>query len=142
MTQYSGLAGIYDDLMQGIDYDEWAAYIEELVDKHGGVPIKKALDLACGTGSTTLALARSGYQVIGLDLSAEMLFVAKVKTTKENLPQVTYRQADMREFTLPERVGLVVSFQDGINYLLTEDDFKRTAMNVHQVLLPGGLFYL
>lgn len=137
MTQYNGLAAIYDQLMQGIDYGDWAAYIVQLVDCHGGVPEKTALDVACGTGNTTLALAGEGYSVIGLDLSAEMLELAGAKTEDA---QVSYVQADMRQFSLPSPVGLVVSFQDGINYLLSQDDFRQAAASVYRALLPGGLF--
>lgn len=57
MTQYSGLSCIYDQLMASINYQDWADYIELLVDQHGGVPQKLALDLACGTGNTSVALA-------------------------------------------------------------------------------------
>jgi SAM-dependent methyltransferase len=137
MTQYNGLAAIYDQLMQGIDYDEWATHILELTALHQGVPEKSALDLACGTGSTTIALARLGLRVIGLDLSSEMLALAQDKS--ENV-QLTYTQQDMRSFTLPAAVGLVVSFQDGINYLLTQEDLARTMTSVYQSLLPDGLF--
>jgi SAM-dependent methyltransferase len=137
MTQYNGLASIYDQLMRGIDYDEWAEYISELAVLHGGVPEHSALDLACGTGSTTIALAKRGYRTTGLDLSAQMLAMAESKSC--GLP-VTYLRDDMREFSLPAPVGLAVSFQDGINYLLTQSDLSQTMQAVYHALLPGGLF--
>lgn len=137
MTQYNGLAIIYDQLMQGIDYDEWAGYMEEIIKRHGGVPETSMLDLASGTGSTTLAMARLGYRAIGLDLSEEMLTLARKKTKDV---QVSYLQADMRTFTLPAPVGLAVSFQDGINYLLTQEDLIMTMHAVYRALCKGGLF--
>lgn len=140
MEQYSGLAAIYDQLMSGIDYDEWASCVSMLVERHGGVPGAQALDLACGTGSTTLALARTGYTVTGLDLSGEMLQAARKKAETAGLPGISYLQADMRNFSLAEPVALAVSFQDGINYLLSEEDFYAAALAVYRSLLPGGLF--
>ena len=139
MTQYNGLAVIYDQLMQSIDYDEWAEYIGGLVERNGGIPAKTVLDMACGTGTTTFALARAGYPVTGLDLSAEMLAYAREKAQAASL-DVEFMQADMRTFSLAKPVGLVVSFQDGINYLLTEDDLRQTFDAVNSALLPGGLF--
>lgn len=137
MAQYSGLSGIYDQLMAGINYRDWADYIELLVYHHGGVPEQSSLDLACGTGNTTVALAGKGYIVTGLDLAEEMLEIASQKVKK--LP-ITFRQDDMRTFTLPQQVGLVTAFQDGLNYLLSEEDFRQTFLSVSRALLPQGLF--
>jgi predicted TPR repeat methyltransferase len=139
MTEYTGLAEIYDRLMAGVDYGEWAEYVSALIDKHGGVVRRTALDLACGTGSTTLALARQGFDVTGLDLSGKMLTVAAEKTKQEGL-QAAFLQADMRDFRLNESVGLVTAFQDGLNYMLTEEDFRRAINSAAEALHPGGLF--
>lgn len=137
--EYAALAQIYDQIMAGVDYDDWAEYISTLIDRHGGVAAKTALDLACGTGSTALALARRGFDVTGLDLSSAMIAVARSKAQKEGL-RGGFMQADMREFTLSAAVGLVTAFQDGLNYLLSEEDIRRTFFSVHRALSPGGLF--
>ncbi len=139
MGEYTGLAEIYDKLMAGMDYADWADYVLALADRHGGVAEKTALDLACGTGSTTLALARRGFHVTGLDLSASMLALAARKARHESM-RVDFLQADMRDFTLPGEVMLVVTFQDGLNYLLDEEDLQQTVKSVNSVLNPGGLF--
>lgn len=139
MAQYSGLAAIYDQLMAGVDYADWARYVDELAVIHGVPSDRTALDLACGTGNTTLALAKRGYAVSGLDLASEMLAVAEEKTIKEGLP-VTFMQADMCCFTLSSNVALVVSFQDGLNYLLSKEAFQNAVSSVSGALLPGGLF--
>jgi SAM-dependent methyltransferase len=137
MAQYSGLAAIYDQLMQGIDYSHWATYITSLAALHGGLPEQSALDLACGTGSTTTAMAKAGFRATGLDLSPEMLELAEEKSVGL---AVSYLCADMRSFSLPAPVGLVTSFQDGINYLLSPEDLRQAFTRVRQALLPGGLF--
>jgi SAM-dependent methyltransferase len=68
-----------------------------------------ALELACGTGRITMPLAREGFEVIGLDLSAEMLRIAREKLSKER-PEVRARvrlvEADMSDFSLDETVSL------------------------------------
>jgi ubiquinone/menaquinone biosynthesis C-methylase UbiE len=139
MSEYTGLAEIYDRLMDGVDYGEWAEYVSALIDRHGGLVRRTALDLACGTGSTTLALARHGFKVTGLDLSGRMLAVAAEKVKQEGL-QVDFLQADMRDFKLNEAVGLVTAFQDGLNYMLTKEDFRMAICSVAGALFPGGLF--
>jgi ubiquinone/menaquinone biosynthesis C-methylase UbiE len=139
MSEYSGLAKIYDTLMLGVDYGDWARYIQSLTEQHGGIPEQTALDVACGTGSTTLALARAGFTVTGLDLAPHMLTIAREKAERERA-RTDFLEADMRDFFLPDPVGLVVSFQDGLNYLLTPEDFAQTFTSVSRALLPGGLF--
>ena len=139
MAEYSGLAKIYDTLMLGVDYGDWARYIQSLTEQHGGIPERTALDVACGTGSTTLALARSGFAVTGLDLAPHMLSIAREKADRERA-RTDFLEADMRDFILPHPVGLVVSFQDGLNYLLSPEDISQTFTAISRALLPGGLF--
>ena len=57
---YSGLAAVYDRLMAGVDYEAWADYVTQLIEHWGGNP-RLLIDLACGTGGSTLPFARRGY---------------------------------------------------------------------------------
>ena len=68
---YQVLSEVYDQ-MQEIDYTAFADYYEAVFQKFGCRP-KLVLDLGCGTGNITLELARRGYDMIGLDNSAEMI---------------------------------------------------------------------
>ena len=78
MSSYEFLAGCYDRFTYDVDYAAWADYIEQHFRKRG-LPGKTVLDLACGTGSLTRELALRGYEMIGVDLSAEMLAEAAEK---------------------------------------------------------------
>ena len=72
MSSYEALAGRYDALTADVHYEVWADYAEKHF-RRAGLPVHTVLDLACGTGSLTCRLAERGYEMIGVDLSAEML---------------------------------------------------------------------
>lgn len=138
MSNYKELSKIYDFMMSGVDYEAWADYVLGAAKRFGCVP-KTVLDLACGTGSTTLPLAARGLDATGLDLSGEMLAIARSKAAEAGL-EVAFAEQNMLELDFPEPFDMVVSFQDGINYLTGEGDFERLAAAVDGVLNPGGLF--
>ena len=138
MAIYQGLAKIYDLLMSGIDYEEWADYINSLVGKQNR-EIGSVLDIACGTGSTSIPLAKRGWRVTGVDLSLPMLQQARRKAGEEKL-EVLFLQQDIRDLEFSRGFDLVTCYQDGLNYLLTAEDLARTFQSVYSVLNPGGLF--
>ena len=95
---YQEFAKVYDEFMQTIPYTVWADYIEQIWKAHKAKP-HLILDLACGTGSLTLELAKRGYDMIGADISPEMLEIAQDKArTKQK--DILYLMQDMREFEL------------------------------------------
>ena len=75
MSSYESLALRYDALTADVDHEAWADYLEKHFSR-SPIPVHTVLDLACGTGAVTCVLARRGYEMIGVDLSAEMLMVA------------------------------------------------------------------
>ena len=78
MEAYSGFAKVYDLFMDNIPYEEWTDYVKELFAEEG-VKDGILLDLGCGTGSVTELLAESGFDMIGIDNSEEMLEIAMEK---------------------------------------------------------------
>ncbi|MFL2541138.1 MAG: class I SAM-dependent DNA methyltransferase [Candidatus Latescibacterota bacterium] len=75
---YQGLAPIYDYVMRHVDYDEWADYVQSLLERWAPEATQIA-DLACGTGNISLELRRLGYEMTGVDISGDMLRVANGK---------------------------------------------------------------
>ncbi|MDT3705160.1 MAG: class I SAM-dependent methyltransferase [Thermincola sp.] len=138
MSQYDKLAEIYDYLVSGIDYEDWADYIEEILRKFSS-HTEYVADLACGTGNTTLPLAQRGYQVYGIDLSPAMLAKAAEKAKASGLKPCFLKQ-DMRELSLPRTMDLVTCYHDGLNYIIEPDDLRMVFKKVYQSLRPGGLF--
>lgn len=73
---YTAFAYVYDELMDNVPYDEWAEYLIGLLNENG-VADGLVCELGCGTGQMTRRLAAAGYDMIGIDLSEDMLEVAR-----------------------------------------------------------------
>ncbi len=135
---YSALARVYDRLNADLDYEAWADFLEACFKQYLKKSPELVLDLACGTGTMTRVLSSRGYDIIGVDGSADMLSEAYSLGNGEG--KILYLCQDMREFELYGTVGAVVSCLDSINYLLTEDDLRATFAGVHNYLDPDGIF--
>ena len=117
------------------------AFYVELARKARG-PV---LELGAGTGRVTLALARAGVDVVGIDQSAPML--ARARERLARLPaisqaRVTLRVADMRSLRLRQRFALVIAPFNLFMHLYTRKDVERALATVHAHLEPGGRFAL
>ncbi len=138
MEAYTGFAEVYDELMDDVPYEEWAEYLCGLLEDYG-VRDGLVLDLGCGTGSLTELLARRGYDMIGVDLSEDMLQIAAEKKAASGL-DILYLLQDMREFELYGTVAAVVSLCDSMNYLTEYEDLVTVFKLVNNYLDPGGVF--
>ena len=94
-------------------------------------------DLGCGTGQMTRRLKAKGYDMIGIDISYDMLMEAM---TAEDSQGILYLCQDMREFELYGTVGAVVSVCDSMNYLTNSSDLLTVMKLVNNYLDPKGLF--
>lgn len=138
MEAYSGFAKVYDLFMDNIPYEEWTDYVKELFAEEG-VKDGILLDLGCGTGSVTELLAESGFDMIGIDNSEEMLEIAMEKRAESGL-DILYLLQDMREFELYGTVKGVVSICDSMNYILDDEDLLDVFKLVHNYLDNEGIF--
>jgi len=136
--QYQNFAEIYDHLMHHEDYDLWVDNIVNIYKKYNFKP-KKILELACGTGNITTRLYKKGYSIIGTDLSDAMLEIANEKAMDESL-RIRFMNQDMRDITFNKVVDSVISICDGINYITTIEDLKKTFQSVSRVMRQEGLF--
>ena len=127
----------YDAFMNRyVDYRSWVGYVLRIFSRFRVEP-RTLLDIACGTGIPAILLARSGYRVIGIDRSEEMLAVLRAKA--EGLP-ITTLCADITGFALAEPADAAISLYDSINYLLTAEDLLNCFRSARQALRPEGLF--
>src|SRR5690606_16521838 len=121
-----------------------ARYLAEVLERHPP-PGRRALDLACGTGTLAVTLAEDGWQVVGVDQSEAMLALARQKAAAAEVSdRVTFVQGDIRALaTAGQRPSydLVTCTYDSLNYLLTEEDLRRCFQGAARALVPGGLFF-
>lgn len=137
MEAYSGFAEVYDLFMDNVPYEDWCRYLVHLLRRYG-VKDGLVLELGCGTGKMTRLLAKAGYDMIGVDVSEEMLGIAR--QAESTGADILYLNQDMREFELYGTVGAVVSICDSMNYITEEEDLRKVFSLVNNYLDPGGIF--
>ncbi len=141
MESYASLAGIYDDINRVVDYVSFADFYEECFRRFMREKPELVLDLACGTGKMTEELDRRGYDMTGIDLSPEMLMIAKDRAYDSGRSDsILYLCQNMTSFELYGTVDATVCTLDGLNYLTEDGDLEKAFRLVHNYLIPDGLF--
>lgn len=135
---YERFSYLYDDLMRDVPYEKWVEFIHAMCEKYH-VKGKELLDLACGTGELSVRLSKTGYNVTGVDLSADMLTVAQEKSFHSG-EAIQFLQQNMSEIDLINSYDIIGIFCDSLNYLQTEDEIQSTFKRVKLFLQKKGLF--
>jgi SAM-dependent methyltransferase len=115
------------------DRTEMACYIHRLVRRHTP-KARTLLELGCGTGAILKILAKS-YDVAGLDVSPQMLALARKK-----LPHVRFYRKDMVRFKLAAKFDVIICVFDSINHVLKFTDWQKIFRNAARHLEEDGLF--
>ena len=157
---YNTFAYVYDEFMENVPYEDWAFMLRDILRDHN-IDDGLLLDLGCGTGTLTRLMAEHGYDMTGVDISADMLTVAREYESAEDeypedagLPEdpealeygdspvgkILYLCQDMREFELYGTVRAVYSLCDCLNYITEYDDLVKVFKLVNNYLDPGGIF--
>lgn len=139
MNQYKDFAFVYDELMNEVDYNNWVDYIEQII-KHKEANVQNILELACGTGNLTIPLTKKNYDIAAIDISEEMLSVAREKAEKEGVELVLLQQ-DISELEFDvENLDCVLCACDGFNYLTYDDEIENVFEKSYELLKDGGMF--
>jgi SAM-dependent methyltransferase len=137
-SPYELLAVYYDRLFEPIRAPMGRARREILGDILNRA--EAACDLACGTGTTAVELARRGIRMYAVDVSPQMCRLARRKAREAGV-RMRVLHADMRNFRLQETVDLVTCEFDAINHVPRKADLDRVARAVARGLRPGGWFF-
>ena len=138
MNPYQSFAKVYDIFMADTPVDDWVAFIEGQWEANNQKP-GLVLDIGCGTGAVTVPLAKKGYNIIGIDISEDMLSAARQKADLLHL-DILYLNQDMRAFELYGTVDSVICVCDTINYLNNNEELSHFFKLVNNYLNIGGLF--
>ena len=138
MNAYGALAASYDRLTNDVDYGAVVDFYFEILEKEKLRP-RTAVDLACGTGSVSLLLAKRGLRVTGVDMSEEMLCEATQKAQELEDPPYFICQL-LQELRLPRGVDLAVCALDSLDYITDPGDCAEAIRRVYKALNPGGCF--
>lgn len=120
---YKYLSSCYDEFMQDVDYDAWAKKIAGYIGNR-----KKGVDCGCGSGLITMRLKKMGYDVIGTDLSTEMLERARENFRRENL-NITLVRMDSENLVVGKKVDFITAVCDVVNYMKKPEKFFVRAYN-------------
>ena len=137
--QFQAIAPYYDDVMSVVPYRQWAQYLRKLFKRFGWKP-RHILELATGTGTLAMLLAREGFPVTGIDLSAPMIAVARSKAAEEPDAPVAFLCGDMTQLDFCQDFDMAISLFDSLNYLLTARQLQQTFHGVYRALQSGGGF--
>ena len=138
MDAYKALAVSYDRLTNDVDYEAVVAFYKEILAREGVSP-RTAVDLACGTGSVAMLLAKDGLQVTAVDMSEDMLTVAAEKCSGMDNPPRWVCQP-LQKLRLPRGVDLAVCALDSLDYITDPTDCARAIQRIYKALNPGGIF--
>ncbi|MCI4062585.1 class I SAM-dependent methyltransferase [Micromonospora sp. R77] len=132
MVDHPALAAIYDaENPWGRDDDFFLAVV-------GETPAARVLDLGCGTGRLTVALAGAGHSVTGVDPHRPFLAAARVRPGAD---RVTWRHGTSE--VLPDAAYDVAVLTSHVaQEIHVEADWRRTLADLHRALVPGGRLVL
>ncbi len=133
-TFYHELAPYYDYVYLYVDYKRQAHAFTQLIKKYRQNANNSLLDACCGTGGHDGLLKANGFHVTGLDLSSDMLNVAR-----KNNPGIPYVKGDMKTFRINQRFGTILCFFNSILYNQDKAQLTRALQNFYKHLQPGGI---
>ena len=138
MNSYTDFAYIYDRLMKkDVDYEKWADYIENIFARYDKNP-SLVCDLACGTGNITVPLARRGYDMTGIDVSEDMLNIAREKAADND---ILFLNQNIASLDLYGTMDAFTCMIDGVNYIISPKALLDMLTKIKTCFLePDGLF--
>jgi ubiquinone/menaquinone biosynthesis C-methylase UbiE len=138
MSSYNHFADVYDILTTNVDYKVRSEYISGFFIEQG-ISNGTILDLACGTGSMSLEFAKMGYDIIGVDLSQQMLTIAQSKLSQADC-NFSLINSKIQDFSLVDGVDGCICCLDSINHLNSINEIFDCFKNVFLSLKKGGIF--
>lgn len=145
MSVFDAYAAYYDLLYRDKDYAGEAAYVHGLLQRHAP-GVRDVLELGCGTGAHAVEMARYGYEVKGVDLSAAMVERAEARTAalppgafSDPASRPRFSQGDLRDYRDGRQYGAVLALFHVISYQTTNVDLHAAMATAAANLAPNGV---
>lgn len=138
MSGYSSFSQVYDTLTENVNYAARADYIASLLAENG-IQGGILLDLACGTGTLSIEMARRGFEVIGTDASGDMLSIA-MNNANEAEQDILFLCQPMQSLDLYGTINCAICTLDSINHLTEKEDVQLAFNKVSLFTEPNGIF--
>jgi SAM-dependent methyltransferase len=139
MKNFAEYAAYYNALYEDKDYHSEAKFVSKLLSEHGP-EVKTVLNFGCGTGKHDFVLGESGYQITGVDLSAEMVNEA-IKNTPDNLKdKLQFVKGDFRTLRLNQKYDAVTALFHVMSYQNTNEEVLAAIQTARAHLREEGLF--
>lgn len=134
---YSVLGGFFEYLNADCDYHKWSQYLLNKIETSGCG--KRGLDMGCGNGYFTRAFNKAGYLTDGMDISPEMLSVAKTLAAKEGV-RCEFLLGDICKLKLCRKVDFCTAVNDCVNYVPPQK-LETAFSRVYNNLTKDGAFF-
>jgi len=132
-TDFYSDAWRYDIVEGAYAAGEFLDFYKRQITRYG----EPVLELACGTGRLTIPLAEDGVHITGLDLSKEMLDLAKKKASDRGV-KIPLIQGDMREFDLGRKFRFIFIPAQSLSHLHTREEVEDCLSCVQRHLTGDG----
>lgn len=126
-------AELYD--LRVPDWDGEVKFYRELIE-HSPLKHRGVLEIACGTGRVAVQLAQAGIEMTGLDISPELLDIARAKSS--HMANVQWVRGDLQTFELGRKFGFVISPGHSFQYMTTPDAQVQCLEQIKRHLVPDG----
>jgi 2-polyprenyl-3-methyl-5-hydroxy-6-metoxy-1,4-benzoquinol methylase len=136
---FKSYAKYYDIIYADKDYGKECDFLEEIFKKYLKSKPKTILDCGSGTGGHAILLAKRGYEVTGIDLSEEMINIAKEKASKNNV-NVDFHVMNLCNLRLNKKFDACISMFNVIGYITNNNDLLNALSNIREHLKKGALF--
>jgi len=137
MNNFKNYSAYYNLFYANKDYEKEASYINQLIKTHHP-KAKNILNLGCGTGKHDIELAKLGYYIMGVDLSKEMITIAKAENP--DTAKIKFKEADVRTLRLNKKYDVVVALFHVMSYQTTNEDLFAIFETAKVHLNKGGIF--
>lgn len=129
---FKGLAEYYDLIYKDKDYKKEVDFIENIFENTHKP--KKILEIGCGTGNYTKILSERGYEVTAVDISENMLKIAREKCTCK------FINGDVRDVSINDKFDACIAMFAVMGYITKNSDIIRALNNIYKHLKPYGIF--